>query len=64
MGNFSKSLEGAKKKTPVEPGGRVVQFVHSTLVTQGSQVQIPGVNLHTAHRAMLWQHPTYKIKED
>ena len=30
----------------------------------GSQDPIPGTDLHTAHQAMLWQHPTYKVDED
>ena len=42
------------------PGGVVVEFTGSTLVAQGSQVQILGMDLHIAHQAMLWQHPTYK----
>ena len=35
--------------------GIVVKFACSTLVAQGSQVWIPGVDLHTAYQAMLWQ---------
>ena len=46
------------------PGGIVVKFVRSALGAQGSQVQIPGVDLHTTHQAMLWWRPTYKIEED
>ena len=46
------------------PGGTVVKFVHSSSVAQSSQVPILGVDLHTAHQAMLWWHPTYKIEED
>ena len=46
------------------PGGVVVKFVCSALAAQGSRVQIPGVDLHTTHQAMLWQHPTYKREED
>ena len=46
------------------PGGIVVKFARSTLAAQGSQVQIPRADLHTAHQAMLWQHPTYKTEED
>ena len=30
----------------------------------GSWVWILGEDLRTAHQAMLWRHPTYKIKED
>ena len=43
-----------------QPGGIVLRFTHSTSAAQGSQVQIPGADLHTAHQAMLWRHPTYK----
>ena len=46
------------------PGGIVVKLVCSTLVAWGSWVQIPGVDLHAAHQAMLWWRPTYKIEED
>ena len=35
------------------PSGVAVKFAHSTLVTWGSRVQIPGTDLHTAHQAML-----------
>ena len=44
------------------PCGQVVKFTHSTLVAWGSRVQIPGTDLHTAHQAMLWRCPTYKIE--
>ena len=46
------------------PGGTVVKFVHSALVARGSQVRIPGTDVHTTHQAMLWQCPIYKIEED
>ena len=42
----------------------VVKFTRSTSVAQGSQVWILGTDLHTAHPAMLWQHPTDKIEKD
>ena len=42
------------------PGGVVVKFTHSTLAAQGLLIQILGVDLHTAHQAMLWWRPTYK----
>ena len=41
-----------------------VKFAHFTLVAQGSWVWISGADLHTAHQAVLWQHPAYKIEED
>ena len=47
-----------------QPGGVMVKFVHSVVVAQGSRVQIPGIDLHAAPQAMLWQHPKYKIEED
>ena len=43
-----------------KPCGTVVEFLRSALVPQGSRVQIPGMDLHTTHQVMLWQHPTYK----
>ena len=46
------------------PGGVVFNFTCSTLMAWGLQVRIPGADLHTAHQAMLLQHPTYKIEED
>ena len=45
------------------PGAIVVKFPCSTSVALGLRVQIPGVDLHTTHQAMLWLCPTYKIKE-
>ena len=42
-------------------GGIVVKFARSALTAQSSQVQIPGADLHTAHQAMLWWRPTYKM---
>ena len=36
-----------------QPGGIVVKFVCSASAAQGSQVQIPGMDLDTAHHAML-----------
>ena len=45
-------------------GGVVVKVTCYTWVARGSWVWIPDVNLHTAHQAMLWQHPTYKKEED
>ena len=46
------------------PGGIVIRFAYSTLVAWGSQIQILGTDLHTAHQAVLWRCPTYKIEED
>ena len=40
------------------PAGGVVKFACSASVARGSRVQIPGVDLHAAHQAVLWQHPT------
>ena len=47
-----------------QPGGTVVRFSHSALAVQGLWVWILGVDLHTTHQAMLWQHPTYRMEED
>ena len=46
------------------PCGRVVKFMRSTLAAQGLLVQILGMDLHMAHQAMLWQHPTQKSQND
>ena len=46
------------------PGGIAIKFEHSALVVWGSQVQIPGADLHTTHQAMLWHCPIHKIGED
>ena len=51
----------------IYPGARpVAEWLSScsVLVAWGSPVHILGVDLHTAHQAMLWQHPTYKTEED
>ena len=42
----------------------MVKFMHFPLAAQGSRFWIPGVDLHTARQAMLWQHPTYKKTEE
>ena len=42
----------------------MVKFVHSASMAWASPVRIQHVDLHTAHQAMLWQHPTYEIEED
>ena len=44
-------------------GGIVVKFVHSCSVAQGLLVWM-GTDLLTAHEAMLWWHPAYKMEED
>ena len=46
------------------PAGVVVQFSCSASAARGSQVWIPGIDLHTTHQAMLWQCPSYKTEED
>ena len=46
------------------PGGVVVKFVHSASAAWGLWVWMLGVDLHIAHQAMLWWHPTYKIEKD
>ena len=53
-----------------EKGGggreRIIKWSYEeyTVLAQGLQVQIRGVDLQTAHQAMLWRHPTNKIEED
>ena len=42
----------------------MVKFTHSALAAQDSQVWILGMDPHTAHQAMLWQHLAYKIGGD
>ena len=39
------------------PGGTVVKFAYFTSTALGPPVRILGIDLHTAHRAMLWEHP-------
>ena len=46
------------------PGDEAVKFARSASEARGLQVLMPGVDLHTAHQAMLWWCPTYKIEED
>ena len=46
------------------PSGIVVDFACSASAARGWLVQIPGVDLRTAHQARPWRHPTYKIEED
>ena len=41
-----------------QPGGIVVEFLNSTLASQGSRVQIPGAALVLLGQAMLWRYPT------
>ena len=47
-----------------QPGGVVVKFTRASSATWGSWIQIPGVDLHTTHQAMLWWHPIYKVEEE
>ena len=42
----------------------MAKFVRSASAVWGLQVWIPGVDLHTAHQAMLWWRPIYKMEED
>ena len=44
---------------------QAVKSTCSALAAQGSPVRIPGVDIRTAYRAMLWQGShIYKIEED
>ena len=63
-GPTSQYLKTKTKTLGGWPGGVVVKFVHSASATQGPQVRIPGMRLHTTLQAMLWRHPKYKIEED
>ena len=47
-----------KKLSGGRPRGVVVKFACSASVAQGSQIWIPGEDLHTAHQTMLWWCPT------
>ena len=47
-----------------QPSVIVVKFMCSASTARGFQVWILGMDLHTAHQATLWWHPTYKIEED
>ena len=42
----------------------MVKFACSTSVAQGFAGLEPRQDLHVAHQAMLWRHPTYKTGED
>ena len=46
------------------PSGVAVKFMRSASVAQGSPVQIPGTDLHTAGKPCCGRHPTYKVEED
>ena len=47
-----------------QPRGIDIKFMHSSSAARGSWIQIPGMDLHTTHQAMLRQCPTYKTEED
>ena len=64
--NFSASNIVPLKSHKWGPGsGREVKFACSqhALAAQDLRVQIPGTDLPTAHRAMLWWRPTYKQRK-
>ena len=42
----------------------MVKFAHFTSAAWGLQDLIQGADLHTAHQAMLWWCPIYKVEED
>ena len=62
--NSNEDVVKKQKKARCWPSNIVVKFACSALVAWGLQVQMVGMDLHTPHQAMLWQHPTYKIEED
>ena len=47
-----------------QPGGTVVKCARSTLVAQGSPVQIPGADMALLDKLCCGRHPTYKAEED
>ena len=47
-----------------QPSGIAVKFTYSALVARGLLVQILSADLCIAYQAMLWRHPTYKVKQD
>ena len=49
-----------KIKKGAQPSDVVAWFVCSTLAAWGSQVRIPGTDVHTIHQATLWRIPTIK----
>ena len=57
------SLPKVQKKRGGQPGDIVVKFACSASAAWALQVQIPGVDLYTAHQAMLWWCPIYKVEE-
>ena len=61
---FNGKKNSKKRESRRRPSGIVGKFTCSTSAAQGSWVQTPGMDLYTAHQAMLWWHPTYKMEED
>ena len=51
-----------KRKSGASPVA--VMLMHSASLAQGLQVQIPSVDICTAHQACCGRSPTYKIEED
>ena len=60
--NIVKGFCFLKIKFRGQPCGIVAKFICSA--SASLQIWILGVDLHVAHQATLWQHPTYKIEED
>ena len=61
---ISSSSGDQKSEVRGPPSGVVVKFSPSAPTGWGLRVQISSADLHTAHQATLWSHPTYKIEED
>ena len=67
--SFDQKFSRMKKTTVLktikgQSSGMTVKFAHSTSVTQGSLVQIPGMDLCTTYQATLWQVAHIKVEED
>ena len=64
QGDQSKGLVSKIHSMCGWPSGLVLKFTCHASVARGSQVHIPGTDLHTAHQAMSWQRPIYKVEGD
>ena len=58
--SFPKSFQAYLKVLQGPARGVVVKFACSASAASGLWVWILGVDLHTAHQAVLWRRPIYK----